>query len=511
MSATWPRPSSLLWPKPIDQPAEIDDGTLRHRRRGRAAGEPRPRRGAGRARRDARPSRRQRPLRLAQARHRRASHRRLGAARQDWRWPQAFGLDVDAVEEVWHGLDAALSAAVRLGRGPRRPADRARRAGVPARSCSPIRSRTRASSLDDYAAEWKWDGIRVQLVRAGGETRLYSRAGDDISGSFPDVAEAFDARRRARRRAAGARRRPGRRRAWRRRGELQRAAAAARPQDRVGRRCWRTIPPSSGSTTSCSTATRICARWPGPSGARGSRPSSPRLDPERFDLSRADRGATASRRWRRSAPARATRRSKGVMLKRRDSPYVAGPPRRPVVQMEARSADRRLRADVCRSAAAASARALFATTPSAAGPTDGELLPVGKAYFGFTDEELKWLDRFVRNHTVAALRPGARGREEPGARSRVRFDPRQQAAQIGPRDALPADQPDPHRQAGRTRPTGSRPCWRWLTDRKSRPAIARPGPAARRRALFADRTADSPRRSCRGGRPRARTRAGRLR
>ena len=46
-------------------------------------------------------------------------------------------------------------------------------------------------SLDDYAAEWKWDGIRVQLVHAGGETRLYSRTGDDISGSFPDIAEAF--------------------------------------------------------------------------------------------------------------------------------------------------------------------------------------------------------------------------------------------------------------------------------------------------------------------------------
>src|SRR5437763_12640420 len=46
-------------------------------------------------------------------------------------------------------------------------------------------------SLEDFAAEWKWDGIRVQLVHAGGETRLYSRTGDDISMSFPDVAEAF--------------------------------------------------------------------------------------------------------------------------------------------------------------------------------------------------------------------------------------------------------------------------------------------------------------------------------
>jgi DNA ligase 1 len=36
---------------------------------------------------------------------------------------------------------------------------------------------------------------------------------------------------------------------------------------------------------------------------------------------------------------------------------------------------------------------------------DGTLLPVGKAYSGFSDEELKWLDRFVRNNTVARFGP----------------------------------------------------------------------------------------------------------
>ena len=35
----------------------------------------------------------------------------------------------------------------------------------------------------------------------------------------------------------------------------------------------------------------------------------------------------------------------------------------------------------------------------------GELLPVGKAYFGFTDEELKWIDRWVRGHTVERFGP----------------------------------------------------------------------------------------------------------
>lgn len=34
-----------------------------------------------------------------------------------------------------------------------------------------------------------------------------------------------------------------------------------------------------------------------------------------------------------------------------------------------------------------------------------ELLPVGKAYFGFTDEELKLLDQYVRRHTVAKYGP----------------------------------------------------------------------------------------------------------
>ena len=44
----------------------------------------------------------------------------------------------------------------------------------------------------DYAAEWKWDGIRVQAVAEGDRRRLYSRTGDDISGAFPDLLDALD-------------------------------------------------------------------------------------------------------------------------------------------------------------------------------------------------------------------------------------------------------------------------------------------------------------------------------
>ncbi|WP_052045960.1 hypothetical protein [Candidatus Paracaedibacter symbiosus] len=38
-----------------------------------------------------------------------------------------------------------------------------------------------------FIVEWKWDGIRVLLVGNGQETRLYSRSGEDISITFPEI------------------------------------------------------------------------------------------------------------------------------------------------------------------------------------------------------------------------------------------------------------------------------------------------------------------------------------
>src|SRR5215210_1158332 len=105
----------------------------------------------------------------------------------------AFGLDVDAVEEVWHGLRPPYTElfAWAEGRGEQ-PSPRDLPVFRPFMLAHALDD-TKVS-LDEYAAEWKWDGIRVQLVHAGEQTRLYSRTGDDISGSFPDVAAAFDVR-----------------------------------------------------------------------------------------------------------------------------------------------------------------------------------------------------------------------------------------------------------------------------------------------------------------------------
>ena len=39
----------------------------------------------------------------------------------------------------------------------------------------------------DFLVEYKWDGIRIQAVSEDGVRRLYTRTGDDISHTFPDV------------------------------------------------------------------------------------------------------------------------------------------------------------------------------------------------------------------------------------------------------------------------------------------------------------------------------------
>ena len=45
---------------------------------------------------------------------------------------------------------------------------------------------------EDWAAEWKWDGIRGQLIRRGGQHHLWSRGEDLMTDRFPELAQAVD-------------------------------------------------------------------------------------------------------------------------------------------------------------------------------------------------------------------------------------------------------------------------------------------------------------------------------
>ncbi|MEN5206610.1 ATP-dependent DNA ligase [Stenotrophomonas terrae] len=41
--------------------------------------------------------------------------------------------------------------------------------------------------IDDWLLEWKWDGIRVQLIRRGDEIALWSRGEERMDGRFPEI------------------------------------------------------------------------------------------------------------------------------------------------------------------------------------------------------------------------------------------------------------------------------------------------------------------------------------
>ena len=44
--------------------------------------------------------------------------------------------------------------------------------------------------IDDWLLEWKWDGIRLQLIRRGGEVALWSRGEERLDGRFPEIEHA---------------------------------------------------------------------------------------------------------------------------------------------------------------------------------------------------------------------------------------------------------------------------------------------------------------------------------
>src|SRR5215468_10319103 len=105
------------------------------------------------------------------------------------------GFDIDRIEEVWHGLAPPYQALFDWleGRLPQ-PQTGDLPTFCPLMLAQPLEDAD-ICGLDprDYLAEWKWDGIRVQLVARGAEKRFYSRSGDDIGAAFPDICAAMPA------------------------------------------------------------------------------------------------------------------------------------------------------------------------------------------------------------------------------------------------------------------------------------------------------------------------------
>ena len=309
---------------------------------------------------------------------------------------QAFCLSVDDVEEVWHALRPPYAELFGWGEGKSERPDPADSAFFrPFMLAHPLEDGN--VNLDDFVAEWKWDGIRIQIASTGGETRLFSRGGDEVTGAFPEIAAAFN----------GIGVVDGELLV---RGDVQGGEAASfnALQQRLGRK---------NVTAAMQAEYPVFVRlydilFDGTEDVRALPWTMRRnrlemfvakLDAVRFDLS----VIIEARDFDHLAEMRAAARAaaiEGVMLKRRESPYLAGRKvglwykwkREPIVadcvmMYAQRGSGKR--------------SSFYSDYTFGCWTPDGALLPVGKAYSGFSDEELKWLDRFVRNNTVARFGP----------------------------------------------------------------------------------------------------------
>lgn len=325
------------------------------------------------------------------------------------------GVDVVEIEELWHGQTQPFTAlfAWLEGHGPK-PA---------ATADAPFRPVMLATALDEaeipaldpsaYSAEWKWDGIRVQAVAENGVRRLYSRTGDDISGTFPDVLEAMDfegsidgellvghhgetgietatfsdLQQRLNRKTVTAK-------------QLREYPAFIRAYDLL----------HDGTQQSGDDLRSL------PFSERRARLAQfvEKLDKRRFDLSPvlqfSDFDELAKLRLNPPHPV-----IEGLMLKRHDSAYVPGRPKGPWFKWKRDPFT--VDAVVVYAQRGHGKRSSYYSDFTFAvwtGPEeDPMLVPVGKAYFGFTDEELKLLDKFVRENTIERFGPVRSVRAEP--------------------------------------------------------------------------------------------------
>jgi DNA ligase-1 len=313
------------------------------------------------------------------------------------------GKEINEVEEAWPGLAPPYVDlfAWLEGRGER-PVSNVRAPFRPVMLSHALAdSELAAIRPEDYAAEWKWDGIRVQAVREAGVARLYTRTGDDISRTFPDLVDALD--------FEGAID-----------GELLvgldeagvlRLGSFSDLQQRLNRktvsaklmeshpaviRAYDCLVDGSDDLRALPFRARR-ARLEALVGASRSR----RLDLSPLVLFTDGAALQALR----TAPPEAI--IEGLMLKRWDSAYEPGRPKGPWFKWK--RDPHTVDAVLMYAQRGHGKRSSFYSDYTFGVWVDAEageeLVPVGKAYFGFTDAELVEIDRFVRNNTVNRFGP----------------------------------------------------------------------------------------------------------
>ncbi|TIX89834.1 cisplatin damage response ATP-dependent DNA ligase [Rhizobium sp. P44RR-XXIV] len=313
------------------------------------------------------------------------------------------GKDVTEIETLWHGLQPPYESLFQWleGRGER-PVLATPAIFHSVMLANPVEPGD-LDGLDprDFAAEWKWDGIRVQLSRSGSTSKLYSRSGDDISGAFPDIVDAMsfegvmdgellvggtvrsnsatrsfsDLQQRLNRKTVTAK-------------MLEEFPAFIRAYDLLFDR--EKDVRGRGFLDRRQRLTEIVETAPH----------------DRFDLSPlVDFTSWDELDRLRSSPPDPV--IEGVMIKRRDSAYLAGRAKGPWFKWkrDPYNVDAVLMYAQRGHGKRSSYYSDFTFGVWSMTPEGEQLVPVGKAYFGFTDAELEVLDKFVRNNTVDRFGP----------------------------------------------------------------------------------------------------------
>ena len=317
--------------------------------------------------------------------------------------------DVTDIEEIWHGLAPPYESLFAWLEGradkpapdiaaPFRPVMLAHPLVPKADRDTPDAVDPALITADTFAAEWKYDGVRVQASAAGGERRIYTRTGDDISHAFPDIVAAmeFDGTLD---------------------GELlvRNADGTVAPFNALQQRLNRKTVSKRQLETHPAFIRAYDLLQDGGQDLRGQAFRERRIrlegfilgiETDRFDLSPlvpiTTLAALDDARLDPPAP-----EIEGVMLKRWDSAYLAGRPKG--LWYKWKRDPFLIDAVLMYAQRGHGKRSSFYSdfTFGVWRDEDGEdrLAPVGKAYFGFTDAELKQLDAFVRANTIDRFGP----------------------------------------------------------------------------------------------------------
>ena len=312
----------------------------------------------------------------------------------------AIDRELSEVEEVWHGLKPPYGPLFAWGdKDAPRPAVSSTALFRPMMLAVPLEDDEIASlPVREFSAEWKWDGIRVQIAAGNGVARIFSRTGDDIGAAFPDVAEAFasqslvadgelliahdgavaafsDLQQRLNRKTVGAE-------------MIRQYPAFVRLYDLLwlGADDLRALP--------FTERRRRLEAWHRQSPPRATDLSELLAFETMADLSALRDGARAAA-------------IEGIMLKRKDSPYIAGRPKGYWFKWkrDALTLDCVLMYAQRGSGKRSSYYSDYTFGVWRDAGEQRELVPIGKAYSGFTDDELRELDRFVRQNTIEQFGP----------------------------------------------------------------------------------------------------------